>query len=103
MGWWQVTNINNGGIDLENIIKEKDAGKKRKNRITTEESHELILMGDTPADITGTALREIDKAYTKEWGRKAKKEEFIACFNFCIHGYLDYREQKNERKQEKSR
>lgn len=83
MGWWKA-DLKTGQISNEKPSNHKDGDFL--NAIPGRDKEKDIYNGDEPADVMGDALVKISKAYKKSWKRPAKKEELIACFNFCLNG-----------------
>ena len=70
MGWWKINSVEKGGIACD-----------------TKEGQELYN-GDGPADLMGEALDKIAHEYQISFGRYPKREELLACFNFCSNPFV---------------
>lgn len=81
MGWWEVKDVETGGLSPTMPDKETGLGPG---------TRDVIYNGDGPADLMDVALRDISKLYKAAWKRKATKDELRAVFNFCCNGMFSH-------------
>jgi hypothetical protein len=80
MGWWEIRD-ESGKIDFG------ASTHKMLNKIPGKDSPDNLYNGDEPADEMGRALNRISEMYVKTWGRKPRKAELKACFNFVTGAF----------------
>jgi len=83
MGWWKIKDIKTGQVDFDHKCP---TNRQFVNAVPGKEPEGILFNGDGPADLMGAILRKISKQYETAWKRPAKKDELIACFNFCCNG-----------------
>lgn len=82
MGWWQINSVEKGQIDWS--VKRDD--NELINAIPGKHDATKMYNGDEPADIMDEALDKIEKAFIRAWKRPPCRDEYLACFNFCVNG-----------------
>ena len=96
MGWWSIQDpvtqkVNTVGALPVHVVESIHDGEVKHSTVVNrtrenEDNSDGYYNGDGPSDIMGDAFDEVDKEYLSEWGRRAKPEELVAVFNFCLRG-----------------
>ena len=81
MGWWKIASVGTGQISCQ--LPSGHTGSGPRNAVSGRDTPDDLYNGDEPADIMGDALKRIDSAFSRYWGRSAKADEL----RVAIHEY----------------
>jgi len=77
MGWWQIRDIESGRVKFKPCKEDHACHVDR------------LVTGDGPADVMGGCVDKIIGMYKESYGRRPKKAELQAVFNFVTNMRTD--------------